>query len=380
SLYIYSKRGLLQPMMTTFDFSDTTQSCGRRDITTVPTQSLTLLNNSFVHQRSEALAVAVDAATSDRRTQVQLLWEKIYQSKPSATELDLALQHLSTQQQLLEAAAQTTQPTQSGLEKLQRSKMLDQSMVLCLRADRGVMTSPAGLVSEWRDQSGQDHHAWQDDVGQQPTFGIDPFGNGQPALSFNGQQQFLHLGGTVVQGQPCTVLAVVTDRGISGHRSILSNWNGAEGNFSSSWFLGLTDRSAVRFSDAFRADAQIDNRDQPFLLTAMNGPGQTAVFVNSGKILSRDSSLPTRNLKTAWVIGQQGNINGEYWNGEIAELRVYSKALSDDERQLIEGELSQRYGITLSPLSPARVLPARILALGSLAHVLLNSNRFLYVD
>jgi len=380
SLYIYSKRGLLQPMMTTFDFSDTTQSCGRRDITTVPTQSLTMLNNSFVHQRSEALAVAVDAATPDRQSQVRLLWEKIYQSKPSATELDLALQHLATQQRRLEEAVQTKRPTPRSLARSRTAKMLDQSMVLSLRADRGVTTTPAGLVSEWRDQSGRNHHAWQDDAGQQPTFGRDPFDNGQPAVSFSGQQQFLHLRGTVVQGQPCTIVAVVADRGFSGHRSILSNWNGAKGNFGSSWFLGLTDRSAIRFSDAFRADAQIDNRTEPFMITAMNGPGQIAIFVNSKKIASRDSSLPARNLKTAWVIGQQGNINGEYWNGEIAELRVYSKPLSDDERQLIESELSQRYGITLSSPSPARVLPARVLALGSLAHVLLNSNRFLYVD
>lgn len=49
SLYMYLKRGLLPPMMTTFDLCDPTQSCGKRDVTTVPTQALTMLNNEFVH-------------------------------------------------------------------------------------------------------------------------------------------------------------------------------------------------------------------------------------------------------------------------------------------------------------------------------------------
>ncbi|HIE96712.1 MAG TPA: hypothetical protein EYQ63_06800 [Fuerstia sp.] len=78
------------------------------------------------------------------------------------------------------------------------------------------------------------------------------------------------------------------------------------------------------------------------------------------------------------MIGQQGNINGEFWNGGIAELRVFTKALSTDERSVIEYELQQRYVIPHLDTSPQQT--AAELALASLAHVLLNSNEFLYVD
>jgi len=44
SLYMYSKRGLLAPIMTTFDFCDTTQPCGRRDFGFEASQALALLN------------------------------------------------------------------------------------------------------------------------------------------------------------------------------------------------------------------------------------------------------------------------------------------------------------------------------------------------
>jgi hypothetical protein len=56
SIYIFSKRSLLLPLLTTFDFADTTQPCGQRDINIVAPQALALLNNEFTHQASQRLA------------------------------------------------------------------------------------------------------------------------------------------------------------------------------------------------------------------------------------------------------------------------------------------------------------------------------------
>jgi len=56
SIYIFSKRSLLLPLLTTFDFCDTTQPCGQRDINVVAPQALALLNNEFTHHASEKLA------------------------------------------------------------------------------------------------------------------------------------------------------------------------------------------------------------------------------------------------------------------------------------------------------------------------------------
>lgn len=99
SLYMYSKRGLLPPMMTTFDLCNPTQSCGKRDITTVPTQALAMMNNQFVHLRSEMLARKISAENIKPQAQVQQLWRRVYSRDPSHHELDLAIQHLETQLQ-----------------------------------------------------------------------------------------------------------------------------------------------------------------------------------------------------------------------------------------------------------------------------------------
>jgi hypothetical protein len=56
AIYILVKRSFRFPMLSAFDLPDNIASCGRRDITTVPNQGLTLLNNSTMRKHAEAFA------------------------------------------------------------------------------------------------------------------------------------------------------------------------------------------------------------------------------------------------------------------------------------------------------------------------------------
>lgn len=70
SVYIFLRRSLLDPMLTTFDLADTDSSCAVRFATTVPTQALTLLNSSFVNDQAEALGRRAARAGSTLEDQV----------------------------------------------------------------------------------------------------------------------------------------------------------------------------------------------------------------------------------------------------------------------------------------------------------------------
>ena len=96
SIYIFAKRGLLSPLLTTFDFPDTTLPSCQRDVTTVPTQSLALLNNPFVHEQSAALAkkIGVKLEPTER---VKRAWQLVLGRNPRQTELDAGLAHLDKQ-------------------------------------------------------------------------------------------------------------------------------------------------------------------------------------------------------------------------------------------------------------------------------------------
>jgi hypothetical protein len=96
SVYVFSKRGLFPPLLTTFDFPDSTLPNCLRDVTTVPTQNLALLNNPFVHQQSLALAQRIGTKL-ERAEQVKRAWQLALGRNPRQTELDAAVAHLEKQ-------------------------------------------------------------------------------------------------------------------------------------------------------------------------------------------------------------------------------------------------------------------------------------------
>lgn len=55
SVYLRVKRSELLPMMTMFDAPEPTQSIGARSVTTVPTQSLAMMNSPFVRQQADKM-------------------------------------------------------------------------------------------------------------------------------------------------------------------------------------------------------------------------------------------------------------------------------------------------------------------------------------
>jgi hypothetical protein len=370
SLYIFTQRSLLPPLMTVFDFSDTTLPCAQRDVTTVAPQALALLNNEFVHDRSQALARRVTAAGGDRGAMVRLAWRLTLGREATEREVAVGLAHWSQQSKSLEERAAETPPAKPATDLPVR-----QALALHLRADREVERTPEGLVKHWGDISGQDHHATAPALEAAPLWQPEGLG-GRPAVQFAGERQFLHLAGRVVSGKEATVFAVATDRGSGSHREILSNWNGAAGNSTTSLFVGTTGKGVVRVSDDFTTSGELAEPTQPFVLTVSLGSQGVAVWQNGRELGRRSTNVSPRNLETAWVVGQQGNIQGEYWKGELAEVIVFQRELTEAEREAVGRYLMARYEVASREPEPEPV----DLGLASLCHVLLNTNEFLYVD
>jgi hypothetical protein len=56
AVYVLSRRSFRFPALAAFDPPDNVASCGRRDVTVVPNQAPTLLNNRTVHEQAAAFA------------------------------------------------------------------------------------------------------------------------------------------------------------------------------------------------------------------------------------------------------------------------------------------------------------------------------------
>ncbi len=385
SLYIFMQRSLLPPLMTTFDLCDSTMSCGQRDVTIVAPQALTLLNNEFTHRRAETLASSLlkKAGGSGRvefRGIVIEAWRSILQREPNPSELNASLDHIRRQQVRFQTA-ETDSKSPEDVSSIQCDQITAEA-VLYLDASRGVDADANGRVARWGDLSEHQHHAIQLDADRQPVLVKNAI-NGLPAIRFDGHQSFLKLNGNILATDDVTVVAVVTDHAKAPHlthRELISNWSGRDGNSGTSFFLGMTGERSIRLSDAISGVGEILDRDKPFLLTAINGDHGSAVFQQNRIVTKSASRLPERRLDTPWVIGQQGNIDGEYWAGDVAFLMVINRELSDTERTSVQNALIKRFQLASFNESVRKALSADELAVASLCLVLFNSNEFAFID
>ena len=378
SIYMMTKRSRLLPLMTTFDFSDTTLPCGKRDVTTVAPQALALLNNHFVHRQSEAFARRVLAEVgSDPVRQVQRAWQLAVGRDPSGTELEEATKHIANQVVRFGQINRTQEIAPQADDLPVRDRL-----TLWLRADRGLEMDGDGKVLFWRDHSSVNkrglhpHDASQAIADHCPVWTADGI-NGQPAIRFDGEKQFLHVAGTILSNQQFTLIAVATHQGKSeGPRELISNWHRL-GRSTSSIFLGTDGESGVRFSDSFAQAGSLQMPQDPFILTAISSANGAVTFQN-GREIGR-GKLSSRDLSAPYVIGTQGNYQSEWWQGDIAEMIVYDRALTEKERTSVWQYLANRYRLELETASGSpTTLPE--LALASLCHVLFNTNEFVYID
>jgi hypothetical protein len=364
TIYMFLKRSLIMPLLSVYDFQDTTQPVEARDVTLVAPQALALLNNSFVHERAEAFALRVAVqAGADPAKRVDRAWRLAVGRAPSPRELALGLAHVKTSAK----AAPSDAPDRSdGSDAPSKEKL-----TLWLRADQGITADAQGRVSRWQDESAGKHDAAQPSESAQPTLVADAL-NGKPALRFDGKGRFLNIAGQVLTSQQFTLLAVVNDGAPgSGYREVFSNWH-SKSDIGQALFLGLAGNS-IRLSDHLSPAGALSQPEKHFILTGINSQYDAKVYQDRREAARRATPLPLRNLATPYVLGQQGNINGEFWKGDIAELMVYDRALSEEELSQVWDYLSKRYGIAARP---RRAEPG----LASLCRVLLNSNEFIYID
>jgi len=98
SVYVYRKRGLPFPMFEVFDLPDQNVSCSGRNVSTVPTQALTLLNNEFVLRQARLFAERVAGeAAPDPSAQLTRAYEVALGREPGDQEKQLGLEFLDRQ-------------------------------------------------------------------------------------------------------------------------------------------------------------------------------------------------------------------------------------------------------------------------------------------
>jgi hypothetical protein len=100
SVYIYVKRQLLMPSLELFDAPTTTDSCALRTQSTVPTQSLVMMNDEFIEEQAGYLARRAKAEAGETLPQiVERLFLLTLARRPTDLRLQQSLEFLQSREQ-----------------------------------------------------------------------------------------------------------------------------------------------------------------------------------------------------------------------------------------------------------------------------------------
>jgi len=231
-------------------------------------------------------------------------------------------------------------------------------VLLWLRADDAVASATAGKAQSWQNPLVPQVTARAVRPDSLPAVVADAI-NGHAVVRFDGTDQMLitsiDIGpARMPEGTVITVFRSAT-AAASPLRKLYGNDNGGYDRA-----IGLDERGAGRnftvFTGSFVAGYFQLTADTNYVVVDEYSPKEFAGWVNGSATLARVSADWQDDALPNMYIGGTGTVYSEYWNGDLAELIVYARKLSDPERMQVEDYLGQKYGVAMtrgsSPPSP----------------------------
>ena len=216
---------------------------------------------------------------------------------------------------------------------------------LALWLDASQITGlPDGTaVSQWSDASGQGHHAIQLLLQNRPIYRSAAL-NGRPVVRFDGSNDFLGLTGTIVSGSQARTVFFVARPDTVGNKGIVDLGNGKT---LGAGFL-VTPEYGVRVNGGSRLwlpSAPTQAAQIGVVQFAGTNTAGISLWIN-GTLRSATSTIaaPVQTSGSGsvgtWTAGPVGSNN---FDGDIAEIIVYGRALNATERQAVHQYLDTKY-------------------------------------
>ena len=207
--------------------------------------------------------------------------------------------------------------------------------------DSSTITLNGSTVSQWDDKSGNDYHVSQGTASNQPTLTSSVL-NSKNVLRFDGGDYLTNASATPVGGSTNRTIFVVFNYTGSDIRYafMLGPSAGSAGdNF------GITQEIAVRVQFGNRIWSSSVGSSHSIVSIVLDGTSTTDISAwQNGTSLGVSSTLSnTVNTQSSFGVGGQG---ASMLIGDVAEVLVYSSALSTSDRESVESYLSNKWGIT----------------------------------
>lgn len=208
--------------------------------------------------------------------------------------------------------------------------------------DSSTITLNGSTVSQWDDKSGNNYHISQATASNQPTY-VSSVLNGRNIVRFDGNDELLNGSATVVGG--------------STNRTVFIVFNSTAGSLTYGVFLGDSTSNGQSFGISREIAVRVNNGNRVWSTGAINsthsivtialdGTSTTdlSAWKNGSSLTASSTSVQTINTAAGIIVGN-GTVGGDL-TGDVAEVIVYSSALSTSDRESVESYLSNKWGIT----------------------------------
>lgn len=216
-----------------------------------------------------------------------------------------------------------------------------------LRADDGSATG-----ASWKDYAGYGHQALQATVTSQAVTDAKAI-NFNYGLKFDGTDDFLDINTTRVDPDNASIFVAGSGSGFAAVRDLVGS--GAVGSAQGMEFR-LTNASgglnwlenAASVVGVAGVKTYVDNRPYLFSATQNNLANGIKLYQNFGLDAQGTVGLSPLTANLVSIGSRTIAARGLYWLGNISEVIVYNRVVTDAERQSVESYLALKYGITLN--------------------------------
>lgn len=215
----------------------------------------------------------------------------------------------------------------------------------------GLAGIPANgdVIQNWTDQSPKENDAYQPLLSDSPTYHTDGI-NGHPVLRFDGVDDWYKINGVAneLSGE-ATFFTVIEPATATDDIYYLSTNYYGDNRIK----FGHSDDGELIYDDDVDPLSSANYVNKKTLVSANITPDiRVAGYINGVQATPWSEDMSSTGANRA-SIGQEFDGNGSdtetsnHWKGDMAEMIIYDKILTDNERYQVETYLSVKYGITI---------------------------------
>jgi hypothetical protein len=205
----------------------------------------------------------------------------------------------------------------------------------------------SGQVATWQDKSGSGFHVSAPTAAERPAYGTNTL-NGRGVVTFDGTTDRLIRTGTAnITGDDYTAFIVFNRTTASARDAAFELATGASRN--GIFINDSGGRIGLYHNGTFYNSSNVYTVGQYEIVSVVVNTTALSMFIDAGLVASGTGSV--RTATNSIYIGDDSTSNDQLL-GNIAEVMIYDRDLTADERHDVENYLAHKWGQTITNLTP----------------------------